>query len=121
MLSTVLTLAIYKMQGYLDTFVQSLMGTIDWTWKSIIFQVPWYTNYFWGLILISLIVWGLEIAFPWRKNQRIIRKDFWLDTFYMFFNFFIFAIAISGIYALMTRFFAGMGIAEKSLTIVDLS
>jgi len=97
------------------------MGTIDWTWKSIIFQVPWYTNYFWGLILISLIVWGLEIAFPWRKNQRIIRKDFWLDTFYMFFNFFIFAIAISGIYALMTRFFAGMGIAEKSLTIVDLS
>lgn len=32
---------------------------------------------------------GLRITFPWRKNQPIFRKDFWLDTFYMFFNFFI--------------------------------
>ena len=42
-----------------------------------------------GLIAISLLVWALEIAFPWRKNQSIFRKDFWLDTFYMFFNFFL--------------------------------
>jgi len=48
-----------------------------------------WENYFYGLILISLLVWGLEIVFPWRKNQPIIRKDFWLDTFYMFFNFFL--------------------------------
>lgn len=109
------------MNGYIETFLQSVMGTLNWTWNSITFQVPWYTNYFWGLIAISLVVWGLEIAFPWRKNQRIIRKDFWLDTFYMFFNFFIFAIAISGVYALMTRFFAGAGISEKSLAIVDIS
>jgi len=34
-------------------------------------------------------VWGLEILFPWRKQQKIFRKDFWLDTFYMFFNFFL--------------------------------
>ena len=27
---------------------------------------------------------------PWRKNQRIIRKDFWQDGFYMFFNFYFF-------------------------------
>jgi sterol desaturase/sphingolipid hydroxylase (fatty acid hydroxylase superfamily) len=46
-------------------------------------------NYFYGLIAISLIVFLLEIIFPWRKNQPIIRKDFWLDTFYMFFNFFL--------------------------------
>lgn len=31
----------------------------------------------------------MEILFPWRKNQSIFRKDFWLDTFYMFFNFFL--------------------------------
>jgi len=109
------------MNGYIETFLQSVMGTLDWTWNSITFQVPWYTNYFWGLIAISLVVWGLEIAFPWRKNQRIIRKDFWLDTFYMFFNFFIFAIAISGVYSLMTRFFAGAGISEKSLALIDIS
>lgn len=46
-------------------------------------------NYFYGLILISLIIFILEILFPWRKNQPIIRKDFWLDIFYMFFNFFL--------------------------------
>lgn len=28
--------------------------------------------------------------FPWRKNQKTFRKDFWLDFFYMFFNIFIF-------------------------------
>lgn len=34
----------------------------------------------------------LEIIFPWRKEQPIIRKDFWLDGFYMFFNFFLFSL-----------------------------
>jgi sterol desaturase/sphingolipid hydroxylase (fatty acid hydroxylase superfamily) len=109
------------MNAYLDAFLNSVTGTLHWTWESMIFQVPWYTNYFWGLIAISLAVWGLEIAFPWRKHQRVIRKDFWLDTFYMFFNFFIFAIVVSGVYTLMTRFFADMGIAEKSLSLIDIS
>lgn len=31
----------------------------------------------------------MELLFPWRKDQKIFRKDFWLDTFYMFFNFFL--------------------------------
>ena len=47
---------------------------------------PWYQNYFYGLIFISLIVWSLEMMFPWRKSQSAIRKDFWLDGFYMFFK-----------------------------------
>lgn len=109
------------MQEYFEIFVQSFLGTIDWTWRSITFDVPWYNNYFWGLIVISLAVWGLEIVFPWRKTQRIFRKDFWLDTYYMFFNFFIFAVAISGIYSVMTHFFASLGIGEKALVIVDIS
>ena len=72
------------MNKYFDAFLNAFNGTVDWTWKSIIFEVPLYTNYFWGLILISVAVWLLEISFPWRKNQAIIRKDFWLDAFYMF-------------------------------------
>ena len=48
-----------------------------------------WENYFYGLILVSLIVWALELLFPWRKDQPVFRKDFWLDTFYMFFNFFL--------------------------------
>jgi len=85
------------------------------------FQVDWYTNYFWGLVLISLLVWLLEIVFPWRKSQGIIRKDFWLDGFYMFFNFFIFSVAINGFYQLISLFFQQLGVSEKSLAILNLS
>ncbi len=53
---------------------------------------PSWDNYFYYLIAISLLVWGLEIVFPWRKNQRLFRKDFWQDAFYMFFNFFLFSL-----------------------------
>ncbi len=109
------------MGKYWDAFVGSFMGTVDWTWKSIVFEVPWYTNYFWGLVVISLLAWGLEIAFPWRKEQSIIRKDFWLDGFYMFFNFFIFSIAISGFYNLLEVFFSDINITMKSLAIIDIA
>ncbi|SDB49696.1 Sterol desaturase/sphingolipid hydroxylase, fatty acid hydroxylase superfamily [Flavobacteriaceae bacterium MAR_2010_188] len=106
---------------YLNAFFDSLKGTLDWTWKSITIDVPWYNNFFWGLIIISLVVWALEIFFPWRKEQSIFRKDFWLDAFYMFFNFVIFAIVISGFYKILEIAFADLGIATDSLAILDLS
>lgn len=109
------------MEKYLDGFINAFMGTIDWTWKSILFEVPWYTNYFYGLIAISLVVWLLEIIFPWRKNQSVFRQDFWLDGFYMFFNFFIFSVAISGFYKLLQIGFEDIGITDKSLALFDPS
>ena len=109
------------MAEYLQTFLDSFIGTLNWTWNSMIFDVPWYTNYFWGLIIISIGVWFLEIAFPWRKNQSIIRKDFWLDAFYMFFNFFIFAIVISGVYNVLELLFEDFGVTMKSLSIIDIT
>ena len=63
--------------GYFSYFVNEI-STLSWH------------NYFWGLIAVSLFVYGLELVFPWRKNQSRIRKDFWLDAFYVFFNFFLF-------------------------------
>jgi sterol desaturase/sphingolipid hydroxylase (fatty acid hydroxylase superfamily) len=63
-----------------------------WTYLKNEFLEPRWNNYLWWLIALSLVVWLLEIAFPWRKNQGIIRKDFWLDGFYMFFNFFLFSL-----------------------------
>jgi sterol desaturase/sphingolipid hydroxylase (fatty acid hydroxylase superfamily) len=108
-------------EKYIQAFVDSFLGTLNWTWDSIILQVPWYTNYFWGLIAISLMTWALEIIFPWRKEQSIIRKDFWLDGFYMFFNFFIFSIVISGFYKLLEVFFTDFGITAKTLSIIDIS
>ncbi|MDX1767381.1 sterol desaturase family protein [Arenibacter troitsensis] len=109
------------MEKYFEGFINAIVGTANWTWKSIIFEVPWYTNYFWGLIIISLVVWMLEILFPWRKEQSIFRRDFWLDGFYMFFNFFLFAIAISGFYKLLGLLFSDLGIRQGSLAVMDTS
>ena len=106
---------------YVEAFISALTGTLDWTWRSITFDVSWYNNYFWGLILISLMAWGLEMLFPWRKNQSIFRKDFWLDAFYMFFNFFIFAIVISGVYSILELWFGSFGLSVKSFAILDIS
>lgn len=107
------------MEKYVTAFTDSFLSTLDWTWKSIIFDVPWYTNFFWGLVVISLAVWVLEIVFPWRKNQSIFRKDFWLDGFYMFFNFFIFAIMISGVYELLGVLFGEFGISKDTFIVYN--
>jgi sterol desaturase/sphingolipid hydroxylase (fatty acid hydroxylase superfamily) len=109
------------MEAYLDAFIGAFESNLLWTWKSILFQVPWYTNYFWGLLLISLLVWGMEILFPWRAEQSIFRKDFWLDGFYIFFNFFVFTIAIAGFYKLIEVFSNDLGVGVSSLAIIDLT
>ncbi|CDF80701.1 fatty acid hydroxylase [Formosa agariphila KMM 3901] len=76
------------MEKYIDIIQNSYSGY--WRYlKHELISINHWDNYFYGLIIISLVVWGLEIAFPWRKNQSVFRKDFWLDTFYMFFNFFL--------------------------------
>lgn len=76
------------MENYLYIIKKAYSGYWNYLKNEVLFQNNWY-NYFYGLIIISLVVWLLEIIFPWRKNQSIFRKDFWLDTFYMFFNFFL--------------------------------
>ncbi|WP_310556971.1 sterol desaturase family protein [Flavobacterium sp.] len=83
-------------------------------------------NYFYGLIVISLVVFLLEIMFPWRKNQAIIRKDFWLDFFYMFFNFFllnlIILIALSNVTEqLFNDILAKFDLKLISLQLIDIS
>lgn len=104
----------------LETFYNSFLGSLDWTWRMITFDVPWYLNYFYGLIAISLVVWVLELLFPWRKDQNIFRKDFWLDAFYMFFNFFIFAIFVSGFYSVFEYLSASVGIKMDSIALIDM-
>lgn len=34
------------------------------------------------LIAVSLVFFFLEVILPWRKQQKILRKDFFLDVFY---------------------------------------
>lgn len=109
------------MEKYISAFIIEFTSTLNWTLDSILFKVSWYNNYFWGLIVISLVVWLLEIIFPWRKNQSPIRKDFWMDGFYMFFNFFIFSILISGDYKVLGLLFNEIGITTKSLAVFNIS
>lgn len=88
-----------------------------------ILNIGW-KNYFYWLLGLSLVVWMLEIAFPWRKDQPPIRKDFWLDGFYMFFNFFLFSLigynAISNIgVAAFNNFLGQLGI--NNLVALEIS
>ncbi len=83
-------------------------------------------NYFYALIIFSIIVFILEVLFPWRKEQKLIRKDFWLDTFYMFFNFFIFNIiifaALSNVTAeLFNDFLSIFNLETKSIQLFEAS
>ncbi len=76
------------------SILQLIKDSYTGYWNYLIQEVthPGWGNYFYYLIVLSLAVWGLELAIPWRKKQAAFRKDFWLDAFYMFFNFFLFSL-----------------------------
>lgn len=75
------------MEKYINTIKDSYGGYFNYLIDEIL---HWnWDNYFYGLVAISFLVWILELLFPWRKNQPIFRKGFWLDLFYLFFNFFL--------------------------------
>ena len=77
---------------YLNTFVDSYTGYANYLWNEV--TNPHWGNYFYWLLAVSAFFFLLEIIDPWRKNQPRFRKDFWLDFFYMFFNFFLFSLVI---------------------------
>ncbi len=82
------------MEKYWQSFLDGYYY-FDYFWKEISFQTsPVWKNYFWMLIGVSLLFFILELIRPWRADQARFRKDFWLDFFYMFFNFFLFSLII---------------------------
>ena len=78
------------MKNYLEVFLDSFSEYADYLWQEI--TQPAWDNYFYWLVGLSLLVFFLEIWLPWRKNQKILRRDFWLDLFYIIFNFFLFSL-----------------------------
>ena len=80
------------MDSYWQIFINGYKGYADYLWNEI--KNPHWQNYFYWLIGVSLFFLLLEWWRPWRKNQPRFRKDFWLDAFYMFFNFFLFSLII---------------------------
>ncbi|MBK8554790.1 MAG: sterol desaturase family protein [Lewinellaceae bacterium] len=86
---------------------------------------PHWGNYFYWLIGISLVVYSLEILFPWRKYQARIREDFWLDAFYMFFNFFLFSLvgyaAVSDVAVKAFNDFLGNAFGIRNLVALNVA
>ncbi|MDZ4698493.1 MAG: sterol desaturase family protein [Rhodothermales bacterium] len=80
------------MPRYIDIFLEAYAGYARYLWHEV--THPHLTNYFYWLLGVSAFFFLLEIARPWRKEQARFRKDFWLDFFYMFFNFFFFSLII---------------------------
>ncbi len=107
------------MEEIWNIIVGSYSGYANYLWKEI--TNPSWHSYFYWLIGVSAFFFILEIIRPWRryqakikpdsifvgdKNKRngsskahiykglALRKDFWLDFFYMFFNFFLFSLII---------------------------
>lgn len=78
----------------MDTIFEISLRAYSGYWRYLWSEItnPSWHNYFWWLVGLSLVVWALEIAVPWRKNQFKLRRDFWLDAWYMFFNFFAFSL-----------------------------
>jgi len=80
------------MKEYIQIIADGYFGYWDYL-KNEILNPSWH-NYFYWLIGLSMLVWSLELIFPWRERPTAFRKDFWLDAFYMFFNFFLFSLIV---------------------------
>ena len=78
------------LEKYSKIISDSFTGYAGYLWQEI--TSPALNSYFYWLVGVSLLVWTLELVLPWRKHQKAFRKDFWLDAFYMFFNFFLFSL-----------------------------
>ncbi len=82
----------FNLQKYWDSFINGYVGYGSYLWSEI--TNPSLTNYFYWLLIVSIFFFFVEVVTPWRKDQPILRKDFWMDFFYMFFNFFLFSLII---------------------------
>ncbi|PHK97343.1 hypothetical protein CGL56_16180 [Neolewinella marina] len=80
------------MEYYFDLALRSYYEYADYLWRDI--ANPRWSSYFYVLIFVSVVFFVLEVVMPWRRNQRILRRDFFLDVFYMFFNFFLFSLIV---------------------------
>jgi len=80
------------MEHYWEIIVNAYSGYFNYLLREI--TQPSWSSYFYWLLLVSFFFLAVEWVKPWRKNQARFRKDFWLDFFYMFFNFFLFSLII---------------------------
>jgi sterol desaturase/sphingolipid hydroxylase (fatty acid hydroxylase superfamily) len=108
--------------SYWEIFSNAIKGHFNYVVSEI--TQPGIVNYFYFLIVVSVFAALLEVLIPWRKGQKLIRKQFWLDAFYMFFNFFIFMIFFMGMAKvaeqLLRQFIGLFGVELTALHIVNV-
>lgn len=107
---------------YLDTFYAGFAGYARYLYQDI--THPSWRSYFYGLIALSTVVYLLELIAPWRREQRPIRRDFWLDGFYMFFNFFLFSLlGYNAVASVVEKAFVDLRtfVGLESLAVIDVS
>ena len=80
------------MDKYLNLVADSYSNYAHFLWHQILH--PSWHNYFYWVVGASFMIWILEILFPWRKEQPLIRHGFWVDLFYIFWNYFLFSLVI---------------------------
>lgn len=78
------------MEEYIKIIVGAYSGYFSYFINEIL--SPSWHNYFYWLVGASIAIYVLEVMFPWRKNQPLIRDHFWLDIFYLFWNYFLFSL-----------------------------
>lgn len=78
----------------MEKYIKAISDGYYGYWNYFIGEIlnPSWHNYFYWLLGASVVIYGLEILFPWRKDQPLIREHFWLDIFYLFWNYFLFAL-----------------------------
>ncbi len=98
------------MDKYLDIIRTAYSGYFNYFIDTLLH--PHKENPFYWLLGASIVIYGLELAFPWRKNQPKIRQDFWIDAFYLFWNYFLFSLvaysALSSVFVELFKDFLGL-------------
>jgi sterol desaturase/sphingolipid hydroxylase (fatty acid hydroxylase superfamily) len=111
------------MNAYWQTFADSFAGYARYLGHEVL--TPHWSNYFYWLLAISAVVYACELLFPWRKDQPALRDDFWLDAFYMFFNFFLFGLAgyaaLSNVVVLAFNNFLASAFGVQNLVAINVA
>jgi len=78
------------LEKYINLVFESYKGYANYLVNEI--TTPAWDNYFYWLIGISILFFLIEVLRPWYRREGVVWKDFGLDSFYMFFNFFLFSL-----------------------------
>jgi sterol desaturase/sphingolipid hydroxylase (fatty acid hydroxylase superfamily) len=98
----------------MDKYLRIITEAYSGYWQFLVGQMlhPSWHNYFYWLVGASVLIYVLELLFPWRKNQQTIRENFWIDAFYLFWNYFLFSLviynALSSVFVQLFNDFLGL-------------